>query len=353
MMGYGGYSSSSRSLRSSAKHLVKVKADDMDLLKDSLSGHSFSLAGDGTYLVSINNTTEANRLESNLASLKGLSFANMDDAMAGYDHRSRDAIFSGRQINNSMNPHGVKIRESRDSADHPNSLAIVLGLDETGSMGSVPHFLVKEGLPNLMDKIIKGGVADPQVLFLGIGDHECDNAPLQVGQFESNDELLDKWLTDVYLEGRGGGNDGESYLLAWYFAAYHTAIDCLEKRGRKGYCITIGDEPTLRTVPETFLRRLMGEGQYQTFSALELLDKAREKYLVHHIHIRETGAGSSRFTMDGWKQLLSDGLHIAERRSDVADIIASIILSGEAKVNIYETPSMISPEFTKTEDIIR
>ena len=69
-----------------------------------------------------------------------------------------------------------------------------------------------------MDKIIQSGIKDPQVLFLAIGDHECDTSPLQVGQFESSDELLEHWLTHVWLEGGGGGNRGESYALAWHFA---------------------------------------------------------------------------------------------------------------------------------------
>ena len=33
-------------------------------------------------------------------------------------------------------------------------IAIVIALDVTGSMGSIPHFLVKEGLPNIMKRII-------------------------------------------------------------------------------------------------------------------------------------------------------------------------------------------------------
>ncbi|STD12570.1 hypothetical protein [Chryseobacterium carnipullorum] len=39
-----------------------------------------------------------------------------------------------------------------------------------------------------MGGIIQGGVPDPALLFLGIGDHECDAYSLQVGQFESGDE---------------------------------------------------------------------------------------------------------------------------------------------------------------------
>lgn len=249
----------------------------------------------------------------------------------GYDKKSAQEIFVERNINSAMNPYGVGIRESCDSNEHPNSLPIIIALDVTGSMGSVPHFLVKEGFPEIMDSIIKSGIADPQVLFLGIGDHECDRAPLQVGQFESSDELLDKWLTSIYLEGGGGGNAGESYLLAWYFAAYHTKIDSFEKRGQKGFLFTIGDEPTLLSVPKAYLKKIMGEGQYEDYTSQKLLEKAMEKYNAYHIHIKETGAGSSRSTMNGWKQLMGDEhLIIANKREDVADIIKNIIIESEA-----------------------
>lgn len=265
----------------------------------------------------------------------------------GYATKSAHEIFTQRSINNAMNPHGVTIRESRDSVEHPNSLAIILALDVTGSMGSVPHHLVKEGLPNIMGAIIQKGMPDPQLLFLAIGDHECDESPLQVGQFESSDELLDKWLTDVYLEGGGGGNAGESYLLAWYFASFHTSIDCFEKRNEKGFLFTIGDEPTLKSIPKSRLQNIMGNGQYDNFSATVLFDKAREKYNVYHLHIRETGAGSRQETIDGWKQLIGDNLILVERHEDVSRIISEIITkslpvfsikAGESKAEAKDEP---------------
>jgi hypothetical protein len=244
---------------------------------------------------------------------------------------SNAALFKAREVNNAMSPFGIGVRESRDSAEHPNSLAIILGLDVTGSMGSIPNFLVKEGLPAIMDKIIKGGEVDPQVLFVGVGDHECDSAPLQVGQFESSDELLDKWLKDTYLEGGGGGNNGESYSLAWYFAALHTVTDCFEKRGRKGILFTIGDEPVLEDLPKGNLKNLFGKGQFQSYSALELLDLARKTYDVYHIHVKETTSGSRQFVIDGWKQLMQDNLIVVERHKDIAKVIANTVLKHSGK----------------------
>jgi hypothetical protein len=244
----------------------------------------------------------------------------------GYKTKSTQEIFKQRSINNAMNPNGVVVRESRDSKEHPNTVSVILALDVTGSMGTIPHFLVKEGLPNIMDNIIDSGINDPQLLFLAIGDHECDSSPLQVAQFESSDELLDKWLTDVYLEGGGGGNEGESYLLAWYFAGFHTSIDCFEKRGQKGFLFTIGDEPTLKSVPKRSLQHIMGDGQYGDFSADMLLEKAREKYHCFHLHIKQTGAGGRQETMNGWKQLMGDGLIIVDNKNDVSRIISETII---------------------------
>lgn len=265
---------------------------------------------------------------------------------SGYDTKSESEIFTQRRINNAMDPFGIKVRESRDSKEHPNSLAIILALDVTGSMGSIPHFLVKEGLPNMMRDIIDGGLADPQVLFMGVGDHTCDQAPLQVGQFESSDELLDKWLTTLFIEGHGGGNVGESYMLAWYFAAHHTSIDCFEKRKQKGFLFTIGDEPVLKDVPASFLKKLMGDGQYENFQSVELLDAARERYIVKHLHIAQ-GRGHSASTVAGWKQLMGNDLIIVEDKGDVSKIITDYILLPTGVIGV-DTPS----EKLRKEEII-
>ena len=265
----------------------------------------------------------------------------------GYATKTVDQLFTQRSINNAMNPHGIKIRESRDSEEHPASIAIILALDVTGSMGNVPHHLVKEGLPHIMQGIIDSAIPDPQLLFLGIGDHECDSSPLQVGQFESSDELLDKWLTDVYLEGGGGGNSGESYHLAWYFAAQHTSIDCFEKRKQKGFLFTIGDEPVLPGIPKNSLQNIMGDGQYENYTSAKLLEKAKETYEVYHIHIRETYSGGRQEVMDGWKQLMGDHLLIAQSHSDVAGMVAKIVSQTE---DTKETD--VTKEDDKKEEIL-
>jgi hypothetical protein len=71
------------------------------------------------------------------------------------------------------------------------------------------------------------------------------------------------------------GNAGESYLLAWYFAAFHTRTDAFEKRNQKGILFTVGDEPCLKVLPASAIREIMGTGQ-QTYTHYELLEEAQK-----------------------------------------------------------------------------
>jgi hypothetical protein len=188
-------------------------------------------------------------------------------------------------------------------------------------MGHIPHELIKEGLPKLMSGIIQGGVPDAAVLFLGIGDHEADRFPLQVGQFESGDKELDMWLTRTYLEGGGGGNGGESYLLAWYFAAFHTKIDSFEKRKVKGLLFTIGDEPDLESLPASAIREMMGSGQ-QSYSPTELLAEARKLYDVYHISVLHTDP--ARLADKDWKKTLGQNCLSIEDHRQIPEVIKNI-----------------------------
>ncbi|HCN49853.1 MAG TPA: hypothetical protein DIT10_12300 [Chryseobacterium sp.] len=244
---------------------------------------------------------------------------------AGYRTKSAGEIFTQnakRMAHESMNPYGVSFRESRDSEVHPHSVPIILGLDVTGSMGHIPHELIREGLPKLMGGIIQGGVPDPALLFLGIGDHECDGYPLQIGQFESGDEELDMWLTRTYIESGGGGNAGESYLLAWYFAAFHTRTDAFEKRKQKGLLFTVGDEPCLKTLPASAIREIMGTGQ-QTYTHHELLEEARKKYEVYHISVLHSDQAIR--ADKGWKELLGQNCISIEDYREIPNVIKNII----------------------------
>jgi hypothetical protein len=241
-----------------------------------------------------------------------------------YSSKSADQIFSSG-MNPTMDPHGLVFRESRDSDAHPNSIAIAVFLDVTGSMGQIPEMLIRHKMGSLMDTLLAHGVEDPQVMFSAIGDHHTDRVPLQIGQFESGTDELNDCLSKVYLEGGGGGQNMESYLLAWLVAGRHTSIDCFEKRGNKGFLFTIGDEKNWDSVAAPRLKELMGYAQTDPITDTQVLAQAQRMYHVFHIHINETGYKDNPDVIGYWKKLLGERALILDRHMAVAELIASTV----------------------------
>jgi hypothetical protein len=241
-----------------------------------------------------------------------------------YATKSTTEVFTSKKIHKEMSPIGVKFRECRDSAEFPNSIPIGFMLDVTGSMGMIPEFIVREKMGDLMKTLLDHGVPDAQVLFGGIGDHNVDEAPLQVSQFEPGTQELNKWLTTLWLEG-GGGDTPESYFLAWLFFARHTSIDCFEKRGEKGFLFTAGDANTLPGISKDRFEKLMGYTIDADLTAQQLLAEASRMYHVFHLHIHETPTGRSETIIKSWEQLLGENLIMVEDYKTIAEIIATTV----------------------------
>jgi hypothetical protein len=247
---------------------------------------------------------------------------------SGFYDKSRDDIFTQsyeRKAHKDMTSRGVQVRECRDNDDHPNTVPVQVYLDVTGSMGHIPHMLIKDGLPTLVSRLLENVSPDITLMFGAIGDHECDREPLQVGQFEASDEAMDMWLTRTYLEGRGGGNGGESYPLAWYFAGNHVVTDAFEKRGQKGFVFTIGDELFLNNYPKTALQEVMGDANQaeSNLTAAELYAAACKQNHVFHIFIEH---GSRRVHM-AWKDLLGDNLIVIQGHESLPNVISEAIIN--------------------------
>ncbi|MFL6114079.1 MAG: hypothetical protein ACJ786_22385 [Catenulispora sp.] len=179
---------------------------------------------------------------------------------SAFDYNDRVIIHTPRnqwRAHPSLEPYGVDVRESRDSAEHPTSLAISVLFDVTGSMGGVPRVLQTK-LADLHGLLLRKRYVDhPQIMFGAIGDAYSDRVPLQIGQFES-DNRMDEQLGAIVLEGGGGGQMRESYELAMYFMAHHTSLDCHEKRGKRGYLFLIGDEMPYPSVNPQHVSRVLG-----------------------------------------------------------------------------------------------
>lgn len=238
---------------------------------------------------------------------------------------SREEVFKQSKMHEDMNIKG-KVRECRFSEEHPDAFPIIIALDVTGSMGYVPDKLIRTGLPDIMKKILESGVKDPQVCFVAIGDQYTDSAPIQVGQFESSDELLDKWLKTVWLEGHGGGNGGESYQLAWQFADHHTDCDWINIRGKKGVIISIGDDAVHKSISSEEIEILFGK-KLQSVTTSGLLSTVQSSWDVYHITLNDYNWKYKNLQKQ-WNDLLGDHHIVTEDRdgNDIPKIISGMIL---------------------------
>lgn len=236
--------------------------------------------------------------------------------------QSAGEVFSQRGCHALMDPRGLKVRESRDSADHPNSLPIVFALDVTGSMGDIPQLLARRELPNFMKLLGACHIADPQLMFMAIGDATSDHAPLQVGQFESTAELMDQWLTWSYLEGGGGGSGSESYELAFYVLAQHTDLDAITKRKKRGYLFMTGDELPYPAVSRHQIEALMGEKLDEDIPIEEAIAAAAESYHLFFLipDLQRRGRCEAR-----WRELLGDHVICMESPDDTCAVAAAIV----------------------------
>lgn len=253
------------------------------------------------------------------------------DAYAAFSNstvgKSTDEIYTSRTIDNRLNPFGVNMRESRDSADNPNSTPLIVALDVTGSMGFIADNIAREGLGTLFQGIFdRKPITDPHVMFMGVGDANYDRAPLQVSQFEADMRIVEQ-LTQLYLEHGGGGNNYESYNLPWFFAARHTVHDAMEVRGRKGYLFTVGDEETPADLTEHQIKEICGDSQVGNLNTHRLLEEANRTYHVFHVSIME-GSHARTYgarVREAWTHLLGQRAIFLADYKRLAETIVSAI----------------------------
>lgn len=173
--------------------------------------------------------------------------------------------------------------ESRDNEEHPNSTAVVISFDVTGSNRS-NAVVAQKKLNALMDGLA-AVIPDPQVAAWANDDWMVQGtrnlgAVMQMAEFES-DNRVDEHLRNIILVGNGGGNDHESYDAVLYGAAYKTVLDCIEKRGRRGYLFMYADEPFPYTCDPKMLKDVFGDKVKEPIKVETLIADARKLYNIY------------------------------------------------------------------------
>lgn len=240
--------------------------------------------------------------------------------------KSATSIYSRSGIKAEFDPKGVSIWESRDSEEHPESNAIIIGLDVTGSMSDILKG-VADKLGILVQEILdRKPISDPQIMFCAIGDAMCDNVPFQVTQFESDIRIAEQ-LTDLYFEQGGGGNFFESYPLAWYFAANHTDIDCFQKRGKKGFLFTMGDDCYPKKLTKREINDIFGDEVAEDIQTDALLSQVNRQYEVFHLVLDRdnTWSGGDTSRIAEWRNLMGERVIKVNDYTKIPEIIVSIL----------------------------
>lgn len=272
-----------------------------------------------------------------------------------YDDKIRTGKVAAK-VHASLSPYGVGIRESRDSDAHPVTVPIGVVMDTTGSMASVPNILV-ERLSKLMGTFLDDkasgkrylGDAYPAILIGAVDDYAAmgggrttvgfhgtsgGEGSLQVGQFESGIEIDDN-LTNLWLTENGGGTYEESYDLALYFFARHTAHDAWDKRGRKGYLFLIGDEKTYPRVTVEAVRDVIGDNIGQDIATKDILAECQERYHVFFIIPRMTSHYGDPTLMKHWQDLLGQqNVLELDEPNQICELIAATVAINEEHVGI-------------------
>lgn len=248
---------------------------------------------------------------------------SMDGTLTASSHQE---IFKTKNLDPALNPKNV-IRECCDSAEHPNTVPVILALDVTGSMGQAAVEVAKK-LNTIMTKLYDE-VKDVEFMIMGIGDLAYDYHPIQASQFESDIRIAEQ-LDKVFFEFHGGGNSYESYTAAWYFGLKHTKLDCW-KRGKKGIIITMGDERLNPYLPihgrHCGLASATGDSLQDDIETKDLYKDVVEKFDVYHLNVEHGYNGDKDNIEKSFKEYMDEkhfrNVNLDSIVNEIVDIVVS------------------------------
>lgn len=237
---------------------------------------------------------------------------------------------------------GQIVHEARDSDDHPVTVPVIVASDETGSMGIIASEVQAKFVEIFSLFLRKGYLEHPALAVGAYGDMSTgsrlgagiEKAPLQISQFEA-DNRADEALDKVFLEGNGGGNGGEHSTAVWLYAALHTATDAWEKRQKKGYLFTVGDEASHPISREQWAHYVDPNTTIEgVLTQEQIAEMAKEKWEVYHLVI-DNASSKMQESVKHYEGLLGrDHVIQLEDPAMVAETIALIVGMGEGMIDL-------------------
>lgn len=111
-----------------------------------------------------------------------------------------------------------------------------------------------------------------------------------------------------------------------------TAIDCFQKRGKKGYLFTIGDEEPPEVLTRSELKKVLDAPVQRDFGSAELLDLATRQYEVFHVIVEQGNhclRGGLPSVLKKWTALLGQRALRLNDYTKLPEVIVSAIQVNE------------------------
>jgi hypothetical protein len=107
------------------------------------------------------------------------------------------------------------------------------------------------------------------------------------------------------------------------------AMDCWDKRGRKGYLFLSGDETPYSAVKKAEVKRIFGIVEEGDIPLAEIFDEVKEKFHVFFILPKGTSHWNDPRITDTWRKYLGQNVLKLEDPEAICELIATTIAINE------------------------
>ncbi|MDQ7821212.1 MAG: hypothetical protein RDV48_00320 [Candidatus Eremiobacteraeota bacterium] len=241
-----------------------------------------------------------------------------------------DTVISRSGVDDDLLPKYPGARKCREiDCFHKNPIVCIF--DVTGSMGDWSK-TIYDKLPLFFGEVEKQGyLTDPAISFAAVGDAYTDRAPIQVCNFSQSREL-DDYLSRVFLEAGGGGQNMESYELMAYYYLHH----CILSKPELSFLFITGDEGFYPHIEPSQVKNLFGDS-IEKLESRKVFEQLRNKFNVFLIHKRYEYDGMEGKILKQWKDVLGERILMLNDPKAIIDVMlgAVALTSGSRSLDTY------------------
>lgn len=267
----------------------------------------------------------------------GYSSSSGSFSSGGRSSKSAKKALSRSGMDISASPMNRRIKSEKKNP-------VIIMLDVTGSNIEFAR-IVYDKAPMLYGQIEQQGyLEDFDMCFSAVGDATCDNAPLQVGDFQTGIKLDDE-LKKLFLEGCGGGQRKETYELGVHFFNQF----CDMPNAEMPFLFIIGDEAPYPNLDSDISKKVLGKSVGEDLDTKVIFSEALRKFKGNVFFLQNPYCGKESYSNETseirqvWVDYLgarnSEKIIPIHEEKSVVDVILGVIamVSRTKKISGYLT----------------